>query len=63
MPTNEIIAEIHRMRAKISTECEHDPKRIGARMRTRQKEQAAQGVRYVSFASDSAVVREEPPKR
>ena len=62
MTPNEIIADIHRTRAKLSAECDHDPKKIGARMRARQKERAAQGVRYVSFNEQSALVREESPK-
>jgi hypothetical protein len=56
------IAEIHRTREKQAAECDFDPKRIGARMRARQKERAARGARYVSFAGGTAVVREEPPK-
>ena len=63
MTPNEIISEIHQTRAKISAECDNDPKRIGARMRAKQKDRAAIGRRYVSYASDSSVLREEPPKR
>jgi hypothetical protein len=68
MNTNDIIGEIHRVREKQAAECGFDPKRIGERIRQRQRERAARGVRYVSFAkgretgAESCVVREEPPK-
>ena len=66
MNTNDIIGEIHRVREKQAAECGFDPKRIGDRIRQRQRERAAQGVRYVSFVkprgaeAESCVVREEP---
>ena len=68
MNTNDIIGEIHRVREKQAAECGFDPKRIGERIRQRQRERAARGVRYVSFVkrhgakTESCVVREEPPK-
>ena len=67
MSTNDIIGEIHRVREKQAEECGFDPKRIGERIRQRQRERAAQGVRYASFVqprgaeADSCVVREEMP--
>jgi len=64
--TKNIIAEIHRVREKQAAECDFDPKRIGERIRLRQHERAARGVRYASFVrrrgteAESCVVREEP---
>ena len=46
---NEIIGEIHRVREKQAAECDFEPRRIGERLRQRQRERAAHGVRYVSF--------------
>ena len=66
MNTNDIIGEIHRVREKQAAECGFDPKRIGERIR--QRERAARGVRYASFVqrrgaeTESCVVREEPGK-
>jgi len=66
MNASDIIGEIHRVREKQAAECGFDPKRIGERIRQRQRERAARGVRYVSFAhsrgaeAESSVVREEP---
>jgi len=62
MTPNHIIAEIHQVREHQAAECGFDPKRIGARMRARQKERASLGRQYVSLARDTAVVREEPLK-
>lgn len=66
MSANDIIGEIHRIREKQAAECDFDPKRIGARIRQRQRERAGRGARYVSFAqrrsseAESCVVREDP---
>ena len=66
MNTNDIIGEIHRVREKQAAECGFDPKRIGERIRQRQRERAARGVRYASFVqrrgagAESCVVREDP---
>lgn len=68
MNTNDIIGEIHRVREKQAAECGFDPKRIGERIRQRQRERAALGARYVSLmkrrgtGTESCMVREEPPK-
>ena len=68
MNASDIIGEIHRVREKQAQECGFDPKRIGERIRQRQRERAAHGVRYVSFVqhrhveAESCVVREEPGK-
>ena len=61
MKANDIIGEIHRIREKQAAECGFDPKRIGERIRQRQRERAARGVRYVS-PPQTAVVRETPKK-
>jgi len=64
---NDIIGEIHRIREKQAAECSFDPRRIGERLRLRQRERAAHGVRYVSFVKrhgkkpESCVVQEDPP--
>jgi hypothetical protein len=64
MKTEDILSEIHRTREKQAAECNFDPRKIGARMRARQKENAAQGVRYVDFSeAESSIVREEPPEQ
>ena len=66
MNASDIISEIHRVREKQAEECGFDPKRIGERIRQRQRERASQGVRYASFVqlrhaeAESSVVREEP---
>ena len=64
MNTNDIIGEIHRIREKQAAECDFDPKRIGERLRQRQRQRAARGVRYASFAprheAEACGVREEP---
>lgn len=49
MKTDDIIGEIHRIREKQAAECDFDPRRIGERIRQRQRERAARGVRYASF--------------
>ena len=66
MTDNELLQEIHRVREKLARECDYDPHKIGERMRQREREEKARGVRYVSFAArrdteaESCVVREEP---
>ena len=66
MSTDDILGEIHRVREKQAAECNFDPKRIGERIRQRQRERAAHGARYASFVkrsgTESCVVREEPPE-
>ncbi len=65
MNANDVISEIHRIREKQAEECGFDPKRIGERMRSRQRERAARGVKYASFVqrreaeTESSAVREE----
>ena len=68
MNPNDIIGEIHRVREKQAAEWGFDPKRMGERIRQRQRERAARGARYVSLVkqrgtgTESCVAREEPPK-
>ena len=65
MTDNDLLQEIHRVREKLARECDYDPHKIGERMRQREREEQARGVRYVSFArphgaeAESRVVREE----
>ena len=66
MTDNDLLQEIHRVREKLARECDYDVHKIGERMRQREREEKARGVRYVSFApprgteAESWVVREEP---
>jgi len=68
MTDNDLLEEIHRVREKLARECDYDVHKIGERMRQREREEMARGVRYVSFAQprsaegESCVVREEPGK-
>ena len=61
MTDNDLLQEIHRFREKVARECDYDVRKIGERMRQRQREEMARGVRYVS-PPQSAVVREKPKK-
>ena len=61
MNDNDLLQEIHRVREKVARECEYDVRKIGERMRQREREEMARGVRYVE-ASQTAVVRETPKK-
>ena len=66
MTDNDLLQEIHRVREKLARECDYDVHKIGERMRQREREEMARGVRYVSFVqrrgaeTESCVVREEP---
>ena len=66
MTDNDLLEEIHRVREKLARECDYDVHKIGERMRQREREEMARGVRYVSFAqprgagAEACVVREEP---
>jgi len=66
MTDNDLLEEIHRVREKLARECDYDVHKIGERMRQREREEMARGVRYVSFAqprtAEACVVREEPGK-
>ena len=68
MSTDDILGEIHRVREKQASECGFDPRRIGERIRQRQRERASRGARYVSLVqhrhagTESCVVREDPPQ-
>ena len=66
MNTDDILSEIRRIREKQAAECDYDVHKIGERMRRKQCDEMARGVRYVSFVKprvtgmESCVVREEP---
>ncbi|MEP6672923.1 MAG: hypothetical protein ABJF10_27415 [Chthoniobacter sp.] len=62
MNDNDLLEEIHRVREKVARECNYDVHKIGARMRQREREEMARGVRYVP-SPQTVVVREEPPER
>lgn len=64
---NEILREIRAVRADLARETGYDPKRLFDYVSERERESAARGVKFVSFAKDehnepTALVREEPPK-
>lgn len=61
MTDHDLLQEIHRVREKVAQECDYDVHKIGDRMRQREHEEMAKGVRYVSV-EESAVVRETPEK-
>lgn len=68
MPENEILAEIRRTRDDLAEETGRDLERLFNYVREREREAAARGVKFVSFAEAAsrepgAVVREEPPKK
>jgi hypothetical protein len=56
---NELLQEIRLVREKIAKECDYDIRKIVERMRRRDAEEMARGVRYVSVPRTS-VVREIP---
>ena len=62
MNDNDLLQEIHRVREKVARECDYDVHKIGGRMRQREREEMARGVRYVT-PPKTAVVRETPKKR
>ncbi len=68
MTDNDLLQEIRRVREKVAQECDYDVHKIGERMRQRQREEMARGVRYASFVKgrdatvESCGVREEPGK-
>lgn len=61
MNDNDLLQEIHRVREKVARECDYDVHKIGERMRQREREEMARGVRYVA-PRQTAVVRETPEK-
>ena len=61
MNDDDLLQEIHRVREKIARECDYDVHKIGERMRQREREEMARGVRYVS-SPQTAMVRETPEK-
>ena len=61
MNDDDLLQEIHRVREKVARECDYDVHKIGERMRQREREEMARGVRYVP-SPQTAVVRETPKK-
>lgn len=59
MTDNDLLQEIHRVREKMALECDYDVHKIAERMREREREEQARGVRYFG-SPQSAVVRETP---
>jgi len=69
MNGNEIIAEIHQQRERLTCACGHDVKKLMDYYRRREKERDNTGHELVSYvqpeAADKApcALREEPPKK
>ena len=67
MNENEILAEIHRVRAEHARECNYDVDVIFAEMREDLKRLQAEGWQVASFAprkkETSDALREEPPEQ
>ena len=67
MKENEILAEIHRIRAEHARECNYDVDVIFAEMREDLKRLEAEGWKVVSPGprekETSCALREEPPKK
>ena len=67
MKENEILEEIHRVRAEHARECNYDVDIIFARMREDLERLKAEGWKVVSPAprekETSCLLREEPPKQ
>ena len=64
---NEILREIRATRAIIAQEAGYDTQRLFEQVREQEREAAARGVKFVSFAKEvpveeSCILREEPPK-
>lgn len=66
MKGNQILEEIRQTREELAREMDHDLERLFAYVRGREREAAARGVKFVSFADAGAEelssVREEPPQ-
>lgn len=61
MNDNDLLQEIHRVREKLARECDYDVHKIGERMRKRERQEMARGVRYVP-SPQASVVRGTPKK-
>ena len=64
---NEILREIRATRAAIAHEAGYDAHRLFEQLREQEREAAARGVKFVSFAreapdGESSIMREDPPK-
>jgi len=66
MKTNPILTEIRQTRDDLARETGYDLQRLFDYVRERERESAARGVKFVSFAEDArpepCVVRDEPTK-
>ena len=67
MKANPILREIRHTRDDLARETGYDLRRLFSYIRERERESAAHGAKFVSFAetspSESAVLREDPPKQ
>ena len=68
MKENEILSEIHRVRAEYARECNYDVDEIFRRMRERTEKLKTEGWKVVSpeprtAEETSSALREEPPKK
>ena len=68
MKENEILDEIHRIRAEHARECGYDVRKIFLQVREGTKKLEAEGWKVVSFGSQepaetSYLIREESPKK
>ena len=65
MKTNPILREIRQTRDNLARETGYDLQRLFSYIRERERESAAHGAKFVSFAeaspAESALLREEPP--
>ena len=65
MEPNPILAEIRHTRDELARKSGYNVRKFMDFIREREREAAARGVKFVSFAgaaTDSSVVREDPPK-
>ena len=67
MKANPILREIRNTRDDLARETGYDLQRLFSYIRERERESAAHGAKFVSFAesapAESALLREEPPKQ
>lgn len=67
-PENEILTEIHRIRAEHAAECGHDPKALFAQLDEETERLRRQGWKVVALepkpieAEEPMFLRDEPPK-
>jgi hypothetical protein len=62
MEPNPLLVEIRATRDRIARECDYDLRKLLDRIRSREAQEKARGVQFVSFDSqESNVLREDPP--